>query len=245
MRSFLDAKAMATTLRQELKSRKIELGHSECLEVVAKQFGFRDWNTMAGELPKNEAAHPITSTEAEFLPKGWHKFGRHKDFYTVGYEPCPERPSEMALFVENKSQAVGEVSLPEDSYASITQTCLANQFVGQAVAFSSDIRCNDIKGSASIWTRVDDKNGVTVAFTDLANAKIGHDVKKKTEWTRREVVLEVPVTGSTIHFGFYLSGVGKAWASRLSFDLTDEAPTLAVTTENLALAPQNLDLRLN
>ncbi len=32
MRSFLDAKAMAKTLRQELQNRKIELGHSECLE---------------------------------------------------------------------------------------------------------------------------------------------------------------------------------------------------------------------
>jgi hypothetical protein len=37
MRSFLDAKAMAKTLRQELQNRKIELGHSECLEVVARQ----------------------------------------------------------------------------------------------------------------------------------------------------------------------------------------------------------------
>lgn len=47
MRTFRDAKAMAKSLRASLADRKIELGHSECLEIVAAQFGQQDWNILS------------------------------------------------------------------------------------------------------------------------------------------------------------------------------------------------------
>lgn len=45
MRSFRDAKLMAKTLREALASRQVDLSHSETLEIVARQFGYADWNT--------------------------------------------------------------------------------------------------------------------------------------------------------------------------------------------------------
>jgi catechol 2,3-dioxygenase-like lactoylglutathione lyase family enzyme len=44
MRSFRDAKLMARTLREAMASRQVELSHSETLEIVARQFGYADWN---------------------------------------------------------------------------------------------------------------------------------------------------------------------------------------------------------
>jgi catechol 2,3-dioxygenase-like lactoylglutathione lyase family enzyme len=44
MRSFRDAKLMAKTLREAFASRQVELSHSETLEIVARQFGYADWN---------------------------------------------------------------------------------------------------------------------------------------------------------------------------------------------------------
>ena len=40
MRDFRDAKAMAHTLRDALKSRAVETTHSESLELIAKVFGY-------------------------------------------------------------------------------------------------------------------------------------------------------------------------------------------------------------
>ena len=40
-------KTAATALRRELAARGLELSHMEALELVARQFGFRDWNTAA------------------------------------------------------------------------------------------------------------------------------------------------------------------------------------------------------
>jgi len=48
MRTRKDAEAMAKSLRSSLAARNVLLSHSESLEIVAKQFGFADWNTLSG-----------------------------------------------------------------------------------------------------------------------------------------------------------------------------------------------------
>lgn len=50
MRDIRDAKAMARTLREDLARRGLEIGHGEALELVARQFGARDWNLLAATL---------------------------------------------------------------------------------------------------------------------------------------------------------------------------------------------------
>jgi hypothetical protein len=42
-----DPKSMARRLRAELASRQVEISHGEALEIVAHQYGVRDWNTLA------------------------------------------------------------------------------------------------------------------------------------------------------------------------------------------------------
>jgi catechol 2,3-dioxygenase-like lactoylglutathione lyase family enzyme len=50
MRTHREAKAMAKTLRACLAEKNVDVSHSECLEMVARQFGFSEWNVMAGML---------------------------------------------------------------------------------------------------------------------------------------------------------------------------------------------------
>jgi ATP-dependent Lon protease len=79
MRDFRDAKAMAQTLRDTLKTRSITLTHSESLELVAKTLGFHDWNVLSAAIlasqpetkPKNDgAAMPVTPMrDVVFLPQ--------------------------------------------------------------------------------------------------------------------------------------------------------------------------------
>jgi glyoxalase superfamily protein len=46
-----NAKTMAKSLRDSLVDRNVSLSHSTCLEIVARQFGFDDWNTLCAKLP--------------------------------------------------------------------------------------------------------------------------------------------------------------------------------------------------
>ena len=52
-------KAMAKALRDALKSHKVELSHGECLELIARQFGLKDWNALAASIGQKSADKPL------------------------------------------------------------------------------------------------------------------------------------------------------------------------------------------
>ncbi len=60
MRDFRDAKAMAQTLREALKTKSVSLTHSESLELVATMLGFHDWNVLSATIQSEvqPAANP-------------------------------------------------------------------------------------------------------------------------------------------------------------------------------------------
>lgn len=59
MSSTLHPKTMAKALRKALAERHIDLSHSECLELVSRQFGFADWNMLAAAM-NDQAAVQFT-----------------------------------------------------------------------------------------------------------------------------------------------------------------------------------------
>src|SRR5262244_1196915 len=58
MRDFREAKTMAHALRDALKSRAVEITHTEALELIAKAFGYDNWNILSAKI---DAAEPVTS----------------------------------------------------------------------------------------------------------------------------------------------------------------------------------------
>jgi hypothetical protein len=60
MRDFRDAKAMARALRDALKAKAIETTHAETLELIAKAFGYENWNILSAKI---EAVEPAISDE--------------------------------------------------------------------------------------------------------------------------------------------------------------------------------------
>jgi beta-phosphoglucomutase-like phosphatase (HAD superfamily) len=61
MRDFRDAKAMARSLRDALKAKAIETTHTETLELIAKAFGYENWNILSAKI---EEAEPSASAKA-------------------------------------------------------------------------------------------------------------------------------------------------------------------------------------
>lgn len=54
----LSIKGMAKALRQALNDRKIDLSHSDCLELIAKQFGVKDWNALSAAVGQDGGDKP-------------------------------------------------------------------------------------------------------------------------------------------------------------------------------------------
>ena len=243
MRSFLDAKAMAKTLRLELKNHKIDLGHSECLEVVAKQFGFRDWNTMAGQMPTHIDAPRSGSTELTDLPPGWFVTGSRQTAYDTGLAPNGGVDGKPALAIHCRTFAAPQDFPGNNSFATIMQVVAAAPYRGKHISFSAHLRSEDVIGSATIWVRIDNAHGVNIAFDNREQAPIDGSLKGTQDWCSRRVVLPVPEEAEAIHFGFYLSGhQGRAWASSLNFEEAEGPST--TWGPKMPKKPQNLDLKV-
>src|SRR5438552_1895938 len=65
MRDFRDAKTMAHALRDALQLKAAETTHSESLELIAKAFGYENWNILSAKV---EAAQPRASGAPPLAP---------------------------------------------------------------------------------------------------------------------------------------------------------------------------------
>ncbi len=102
MRDFRDAKAMAHALRDALKNRAVETTHSESLELIAKAFGYDNWNILAAKIEAAEPRGGVTSTvsptsapDSASLPT----VALPPDTTIDIQPPSPEVPSQYAVFV--------------------------------------------------------------------------------------------------------------------------------------------------
>jgi hypothetical protein len=66
MRDFRDAKVMASALRDALKAKAVEITHAEALELIAKAFGYENWNILSAKI--EAAAPPATTAGAQIDP---------------------------------------------------------------------------------------------------------------------------------------------------------------------------------
>ena len=82
MRDFRDAKAMAQALRDTLKTKDITLSVAESLEVVARQFGFDNWNILAAKVAGTGAKAGADIEFFETIPViRMFDVGKAKEFY--------------------------------------------------------------------------------------------------------------------------------------------------------------------
>jgi hypothetical protein len=241
-----DPKSMAKILRRELQAKTIELPHNACLEIVAKQVGFRDWNTLAASTPATDAsadpAHPYpahgapTAGGLSSLPQGWASVGQRKSAYDVGVVTDPGPRAAPALIIRAKDGASGAA----DAWTAIRQCISARRYLDCRIAFAADMRCEDVEDCAFMWLRVDNALGQKLAYAGRWEAPENTILTGTADWVPRAVVVAVPPGAVTIEFGVTLNGGGTLMAANLRFNATD-LPVTALR-EIAAEEPYNLDL---
>ena len=190
MQTFLDAKQMARALRQGLAGKKLELSHSDCLELVALQFGFADWNTLAARIRLEES--PPT------LPAGWTLTGIGRgNAYRAGLDP--DIPDAMRV-ASTSPNGIVDV----DEFGGLMRTIPADAWRGKTVRFGAELMGKAVERGA-IWLKLDAADGRPI---NVANTPARGDFG----WTGREVVMAVPETAALIRYGLQLAGGGEIWA---------------------------------
>ena len=205
MRSYSDAKAMARTLRRELAERKLDLTHSQCLELVARQFGLADWNTLAAAIDRMAARRPLR------LPEGWIARGAAYDMGIDAAEPG------TALIGCRYAAGHPELAEPENGIGILMQCFLAGSYRGKRIELAARLKCEEVDGAATIWMRVDRAVMDPLRFDNMEMRPSDGALHGTQGWSRRSIVLDVPENAESIFFGFYLRGAGRAWIRELTF----------------------------
>ncbi|KKX33384.1 glyoxalase superfamily protein [Rhizobium sp. LC145] len=208
MQSFLDAKTMARALRQSMSERKVELSHSEALDIVARQFGVADWNVLAakiGTVARKDKA-PLE------LPVNWlANDNSGRGLYRMGLDPAEPGTVLIACSLD-RSASIGS---GEEDFATLMQSISADAYRGKRVRFAAALRTEDAD-VGSIWLRVDDAAGAVLAFDNMIERKSGA-LHGTMDWTVREIVLDVSAAASSIHYGVLLQGFGNVRARDVGF----------------------------
>lgn len=226
MHTFMDAKLMAKLLRQALAERSIELSHSDCLELVARQFGVANWNILSAKIDD-------ATTGYGPLPKGWIRSGKSPSFYRSGIDAVLG-----AAWLESRPEHAG--SLREDDFCTIMQTVDATAYRGQRLQLSAQLKVEGASSGATIWFRIDGPTG-SLRFENLERYEKGGPVTGRMDWTRRSIVLDVPEEATTLNFGFYLKASGKCWARGFALDQVDSTVPLNTPDGSALPRPTNLD----
>jgi hypothetical protein len=235
MRSFLDAKMMAKSLREALAKRNVSLSHSDCLEVVAAQFGLANWNMLAAKIAA------ATADDIELArPQGWIVTGHTElTHYRLGLDPA----FQGVALIESRFGRDSGVDLTGDKYAVLMQSIVADAYRGGKVRLIASLKTEDAD-AGTIWMRVDRAPGSVVRFDNMM-ARNGNGALKGTRgWTTRSIVLDVPDEATSIHFGFFLQGYGRVWAK--GFSIQSVSAGVETTAGSTAYLPQptNLDFSL-
>jgi hypothetical protein len=230
MQSILDAKIMAKALRQAMAEKKVNLSNSQCLEIVARQFGYTDWNVLAAKIGAT------TNGECLLLPAGWigldQSSGRH---YRIGLDP--NEPG-VAL-IECRLDPAKAAAPGEDNFATLMQSVRAQAYKDARIAVHAELQTTNVS-AASIWLRIDDAAGGVLMFDNMLDRSDGRGLHGTTDWCERQIVSDVPATAATIHFGMLLHGFGTVRARAFRFEIVgdDIGPTAGPQHLN---CPSNLD----
>jgi hypothetical protein len=152
---------------------------------------------------------------APVMPPGWVLFG------PVDGEPAFDFVGGTDSEIKHgglRSATFLATDVTNDDQGRLTQRFLADRYRGRRVRFSGYLKTNRVDGWAGLWMRIDTVTKIGWAFDDMEE----NAVSGTTDWTRYEIVLDVPADGAAIYLGAHLYGRGQVWLDDCRFEVVPE-----------------------
>lgn len=209
----------AEAIKLEAEAEKIQLENKKLLGDI--EF----------EVLERKLKHDITP------PKSWFLSSSDSGSYKVGLDRDVFFSGDSSGFIE---------SIKKPKYpGTLMQKVRGHEFQGKRIRLSGYLKTSEVKDWASLWFRVDGIENYAVSFDNMRDRPI----KGSTDWTKYEIVLDVPPKIIKIAYGIFLSGEGKVWVDSLKFEEVNvnvPATDLVAHKEEIDIPdkPQNLDFVL-
>lgn len=167
------------------------------------------------------------------VPTGWFAAGSKPKSYDMGTDKGAGRDGKNAATIKSRDKKIM-------GFGTLMQQCLPGPYLGKRVRMSGYVKSKDVISWAGLWFRVDQANSnESLAFDNMSDRPI----KGTTDWTKYEIVLDVPSNASKLAYGALLSGTGQIWFDSIAFEIVDASVPL--TGGNISRTtldgPTNLD----
>ena len=196
-------KNRARRLRTALAEYGTDVTHGQALDLVAREMGRRNWNTLQAESGrrKDDLLAPLPEPWRVVRSPSWED-----------YELGVDRAEGGAFILRSRVDA----DLEPNAFASLmAESRIPSDIlpVGvRTVTLRADLRCRNAQ-TGTIWLRFDGADGQSLSFENLMRPeKPFGGVKGTMDWETREFALAVPVGASRMCYGILLKGEGELQA---------------------------------
>ena len=158
----------------------------------------------------------LTITLCSFdLPTGWFKAGSDPKSYDMGIDKGAGQDGKNAATIKSVQKNIS-------GFGTLMQNCLPDNYLGRRVRMSGMVKTKDVSDWAGLWFRIDEKGSdKSLGFDNMHDGKKDRSIKGTTDWSKYEIVLDVPMNASNLAYGALLVGTGQIWFDNLKFEVVD------------------------
>ncbi len=152
----------------------------------------------------------------------WFKAGSKPDLYEIGGD-------ESVKYNEVPSYYLKSIAEIKEGFGTIMKYIETGEYIGKRVRLTGIIKSENIDNHAGMWMRVDGPNpDKSLQFDNMYDRPI----KGTNDWTKYEIVLDVPENSAGIAYGVLVSGNGQVWIGSLSFKVVgNDVPSTNIQKE--------------
>ena len=166
---------------------------------------------------------------------GWFKAGNKPNSYNVGLDKSTFKTGGSSAFIESIDKKI-------EGFGTLMQTCSAQGYLGKRIKMTAYIKSENVSDWAGMWLRVDSKlTRKSLSFDNMQNRPI----KGNNDWTKCEIILDVPEESGTMSFGVLLSGTGKVWFDDISFEVVDKLKANTTSTKEYVIPDKPININFD
>jgi hypothetical protein len=125
----------------------------------------------------------------------WIKAGDKLESYVISRDNSIYQNGKQSAYIESIESEI-------DGFGTLMQTCSAKKYLGKKVKMTGFIKTENISNWVGMWLRIDPMKAPSSAYFDnMSNRQINGT----TNWTKYEIVLDVPINSNTMNFGVLIN----------------------------------------
>ncbi len=171
------------------------------------------------------------------LSNEWFKVGNKPESYKIDLENSIAQNGEKSALIESIESDI-------NGFGTLMQTCSAKEYLGKKVKMSGFIKTENISNWVGMWLRIDPIKSPSSEYFDNMRDR---QIKGTSNWTKYEIILDIPTNSNSMNFGVLINGTGKVWFDNLSFEVVGKStekfndPLNIGISNKLLRKPTNLD----